>query len=169
MRKYGSWLLLLVLLYAIQTSLLPRFSYNGISPDLMLLLIVSFSLLEGAKYGVLMALGAGILKGVASGAFFGIDAFSFIVIAFIIGQFYNQVYREARFLPLVAASGATVLYYSMVVVFLYMLGFKFSFVEHIQNVLLPMIIYHFIFSYPVHRLTVKMDALTRTEWSKNGS
>lgn len=169
MKKYGSWFLLLIFLYAIQTSILPNFGYNGISADLLLLLIVSFALLEGSKYGTIMALGAGLLKGIASGTFFGVDAFAFIVIAFIIGRFYNQVYREARFLPLVAAGGATIIYYATIIAFLFMMGYRFSFVEHAQNVLLPMIVHNFIFSYPVHKLTVKMDALTRTEWSKNGS
>lgn len=169
MKKYGSWLLFLMILYILQSSLLPILAYNGQSPDLLLLLVVSFSLLEGSKYGTLLGLGAGLLKGLATGTFFGIDAFSFVIIAFVIGKFYNQVFREARFLPLVASVGATVAHYAIVVVFLFMLGFRFSLSEHIQSVLLPMIVYQFIFSYPVHRLTVKMDALTRAEWSKNGS
>jgi len=168
-KKYGYWFLFLVALYIIQSSLLPFFSYNRQSPDLLLLLVVSFSLLEGPKYGVLMGLGAGLLKALTTGTFFGIDAFSFVIIAFFIGRFYNQVFREARFLPLVASVGATVAHYVIVVIFLLMLGFRFSILEHIQNFLLPMIIFQFIFSYPIHRLTVKMDALTRAEWSKNGS
>lgn len=169
MKKYASWFLFLIILYAIQSSLLPIIAYNGQSPDLLLLLVVSFSLLEGPKYGTLMALGAGLLKGLASGTFFGIDAFCYVIIALVVGKFYNQVFREARFLPLVASAGATAAYYVMVVVFLFMLGFRFSIIEHIQTILLPMVIYQFVFSYPMHRLTVKMDTLTRTKWSKNGS
>lgn len=169
MKKYGYWFVFIVVLYVIQSSLLPFFSYNRQSPDLLLLLVVSFSLLEGPKYGVLMALGAGLLKALASGTFFGIDAFSFVIIAFVIGRFYNQVFREARFLPLVASVGATVIHYVVVLAFMFMLGFRFSILGHIQSVLLPTIVYQFVFSYPIHRLTVKMDALTRAEWSKNGS
>lgn len=169
MKKYGYWFLLLIVLYALQTSLLPIIAYNGQSPDLLLLFVVSFSLLEGPKYGTLMALGAGLLKGLASGTFFGIDAFSFVIIALFVGRFYNQVFREARFLPLVASAGATVAHYVIIVLFAFALGFRFSLLEHIQNFLLPMMVYQFIFSYPVHRLTVKMDTLTRTKWSQNGS
>ncbi|MBO6303504.1 MAG: rod shape-determining protein MreD [Selenomonadaceae bacterium] len=169
MKKYGYWFLLLIVLYAFQTSLLPIIAYNGQLPDLLLLFVVSFSLLEGPKYGTLMALGAGLLKGLASGTFFGVDAFIYVVIALVVGKFNNQVFREARFLPLVTSVGASVAYYVIFVVFLFMLGFRFSIINHVQSVLLPMVIYQFIFSYPIHRLTVKMDTLTRTKWSKNGS
>lgn len=169
MKKYGLWLLFMIILYALQSSLFPLFSYNRQSPDLLLLLVVSFALLEGPKYATLMALGAGLLKGLGSGTFFGIDAISFVIIAFVIGKFYNQVFREARFLPLVASVGATLAHYVIVVIFLFMLGFRFSVLEHIQSALLPTLLFQLIFSYPIHRLTVKMDALTRAEWSKNGS
>ncbi|MBR3622938.1 MAG: rod shape-determining protein MreD [Selenomonadaceae bacterium] len=169
MKKYGRWFLFLIILYAAQTSLLPIISYKGISPDLLLLLITSFALLEGAKYGTLMALGAGLLKGFGSGTFFGVDTFSFVVIAFLLGRFYNQVYREAKFLPLAASIGVTALHYFIFASFMFMLGFRFSPLEHMQNVLLPMLVYQLVFSYPVHRLTVKMDDWTRREWSQNGS
>ncbi|MBR3723613.1 MAG: rod shape-determining protein MreD [Selenomonadaceae bacterium] len=169
MKKYARWFLFLIVLYSLQTSLLPIISYRGISPDLLLLLITSFALLEGAKYGTLMALGAGLLKGLGSGTFFGIDTFSFMIIAFFVGRSYNQVYREAKFLPLAASVGVTTLHYLIFASFMFMLGFRFSPLEHMQSVLLPMLLYQLVFSYPVHRLTVKMDAWTRREWSQNGS
>ena len=169
MKKYGYWFLFLVMLYALQTSLLPIISHHGISPDLLLLLVTSFALLEGVKYGTLMALGAGLLKGLSSGTFFGVDAFSYIIIAVIVGRYYNQVFREANFLPLIAAIGVTTLNYMIYTSFMFMLGFRFSLLEHIHSILFPMLIYQFVFSYPMHKLTVKMDALTRKEWSQNGS
>ena len=51
MRVIGLWAMLMIVLYALQTSLLTFISFDGFSANLMLLLTVSIAFLRGNKYG----------------------------------------------------------------------------------------------------------------------
>lgn len=168
MVEIKNWFFVLIILYVVQTSILPYVAYNRQSPDLLLLFVMSFAILKGSKRSVLVGLTAGLLKGLAGGSFFGVDAFSYTLIAFIVGRFHRDVYKESIVMPFVAGVTTTLMYYAIVMAFMIMFGFKFSILEHVQNILLPMIVYEFIFSYPIYRLTVKLNAPKRAEWRRYG-
>ena len=63
MRIIGLWAMLLILLYALQTSLLTFISFDGFSANLMLLMTVSIAFLRGHKYGVFFGFMAGLFVG----------------------------------------------------------------------------------------------------------
>lgn len=161
MRKFGLWAAFVMGLYVLQSSILPLLSYHGISPNLMLLLTVSYAFLRGMRYGTLMGFCAGLLQDLATGTFFGIDVFSFMAIGCICGKFSDQVFKEQLFLPLTVSLVATAAHYFILAFFMFLLGFRFHFILHMQSVLLPMLCYQFVFAYPVHRAAYWMDRYVR--------
>ena len=74
MKQFGRLAAFTAGLYVLQTSLLPLIAYRGISPDLMLLLTVSFAFLRGARQGGGRAAAAGALAAHVVGGF-GFGAF----------------------------------------------------------------------------------------------
>lgn len=152
-----------VLLYVLQTSFLPLIAYRGISPDLMLLLTVSFAFLHGARYGSLMGFCAGLLDDLATGTFFGINIFSRTIIGFVCGRFSDQVFREQLLLPIFAALMATAVNYFITAAFIFMLGYSFNILNHIQTYLPVALYYQLLFAYPVHVLTIKVDKYIRDQ------
>ena len=61
MKIIGLWAMVLILLYALQTSLLPFVNFDGFSANLMLLLTVSVAFLRGHEKGAFFGFMAGLL------------------------------------------------------------------------------------------------------------
>lgn len=59
----------IVLLFTLQTSFLPLIAWHGVSPDLLLLLTVSFAFLHGARQGAFLGFVLGLMQDLATGTF----------------------------------------------------------------------------------------------------
>jgi len=157
MRKFGRLALFVIALYVLQTSLLPMIAYRGISPDLMLLLTVSFAFLRGGRQGGLMGFSVGLLQDLASGTFLGINAFTRMLLGMFFGRFSDRVFKEQFFLPVTASITAIIANYFILALLMVLLGYRFNLVSSLQTMLIPMLIYQLAFAYPVHRLTYELD------------
>jgi rod shape-determining protein MreD len=100
----------LLVIALLQTSAMPSLSLSGVMPDLMLLVVVSWSLLRGTREGLLWALGGGLLLDLLSGGPFGVAVVSLVLSSVIIGMGELNVVRDSLWLPLVASVLATVVY-----------------------------------------------------------
>lgn len=165
MKKFGIWASFVVGFYVLQSSLLPLVAYHGISPNLLLLLTVSFAFLRGPRYGVLMGFCLGLLQDLATGTFFGVDVFSCMAIGLVCGKFSDQVFKDQFFLPLLASLASTVFHYALLLTFMLLLGYRFSLAGHMQCTLLPMLFWQFLFAYPVHQLAFRLDKHVREKYS----
>ncbi len=76
MKNAGATALLVIILYALQTSILPLIAYHGVTADLMLLFVTSTAFLKGACVGALSGFAVGVLQDIASGTFLGVNAFT---------------------------------------------------------------------------------------------
>ena len=153
MKKFGRLALFVIALYVLQTSLLPMIAYRGISPDLMLLLTVSFAFLRGG----LMGFATGLLQDLASGTFLGINAFTRMLLGMFFGRFSDRVFKEQFFLPVTASITAIIANYFILALLMVLLGYRFNLVSSLQTMLIPMLIYQLAFAYPVHRFTYELD------------
>ena len=132
-------------------------AYHGISPNFMLLLTVSFAFLRGMEQGTLMGFLTGVLTDLATGTFFGIHAFTYLLMGNLCGRFANRVYKDQFFWPVFASLGVTALNYFILALLMVLLGYRFNPISNVQATLLPMLIYQLAFAYPVHYLTYKLD------------
>ena len=156
MKIFLLWLAFVCGMFVVQASLLPLVSYGGISPDLLLLMVVSISFLRGSRMGVFMGFLAGLLQDLVTGTFFGMNIFSKMLIGYVGGVFSNRVFKEQVFLPLFASALATVLNYAVVLLIMFLLGYSYSIPSHLETVLLPMLWYNVLLAVPVHILTARM-------------
>ena len=157
MRNFALWTILTLGLYILQSSLLPMFSYNGISTNFMLLLTVSTAFLLGHRYGVFMGFASGLLQDLATGSYFGCDIFSYMTIGLLCGKFSDQIFKDQFFLPVIASVFAMIMHYFVMVSFIYMLGYKLNLQWSLQYALMPMIFYQLAFSYPTHKLVYEFN------------
>lgn len=144
------WGAVLVTAYVLQTSFLPLLNFNGIGMDLLLLVVVSFSLLKGQRFGVLLGFMAGLLQDLASGTFFGMNTLSKMMIGYIFGLASQQVFKEKFFLPVIGAAMATGINYLVLALLMLLLGYRFNPLYNFENVLLPMLIYNMVAAFPIH-------------------
>jgi len=87
---YIKTFLVFVLLAIIQITLVPFLSYKQIAPDLILILVVFFTLNTGQLKGTIMGFTVGLLFDILSGGIIGSAAFSKTLCGFLTGYFYNE-------------------------------------------------------------------------------
>ena len=157
MKTFGAWALLTAFFYVLQTSLLPIFAYHGISTNFMLLLTVSTAFILGANKGLFMGFAAGLLQDLTTGSYFGCSIFSYMLIGLGCGKFSTHVFKEQFFVPVLTSIPAVAFHYSIMMMFMLLFGYRFDIEAHAGQTLLPMMLYQFIFAYPVHRLVYNFD------------
>lgn len=157
MKKIGKWAAFAAALFVLQTSILPLMAYHGITADLMLLLTVSFAFLRGAKQGAFMGFSVGLMQDLATGTYFGVNTLARTLMGLLFGQFSDRVFKEQFFLPVLASMGATILNYFILALLMVLLGYRFNLESHMQQMLVPMLLYQLAFAYPVHYLTYRLD------------
>jgi len=111
MSRRETFLLTLSILGAVilQASVLPMFIDSFYKPDLLLIIMVVLALRFSYGTGAPLAWGLGLLKDVFSSLYLGLNAFSFLVVFFIIRSVADRLYAESGFLYVVTVSSATLI------------------------------------------------------------
>ncbi len=112
---------LAVLAAVLQVAVFAQVRLLGVSPNIVLLVIVSVVLLRGLGDGVLLALVAGLVLDMASGAPFGLSIACLLGAVLVASLGQANVFSAARYLPLVMTV-LSVVVYNLLFLFLLRLG-----------------------------------------------
>jgi rod shape-determining protein MreD len=98
MRSEYIWSIVLFFpLLIIQTTVVPFISVNGITPDLILILLVFYTVRNGQVYGTVLGFVYGFLFDLITGSLLGSTMLSKTIAGFIAGYFSNENKREIYF------------------------------------------------------------------------
>lgn len=161
MKVFAMLAIIIISMYAAQTSLLTYLDYNGVSANLMLLLITSAGFLRGHYFGVALGFCVGLLQDFSTGDFFGCATFAYMAVGFIFGKFSESVVKDQFLLPVLSAPIAAAIYFFITTIFIYMLGYPIYIFHAAQTILKPLIFYQLIFSLPVHKMVYDFDKFVR--------
>lgn len=109
-------ILLLISVALIQSTVMPHLTLWGVKPDLMLLVVISWSLLRGAREGIIWGFIGGLCLDLFSAAPFGLSALALLIVSFLSGLGEATVFRTHIILPL-----ATVFFASLIYDFIFLL------------------------------------------------
>lgn len=157
MKKALIWLVTVLLLCALQTSFLPLFSWNGISPDLLLVFSASVAFLYDNRIGAFAGFMTGLLQDLATGGIFGINTFSKLVIGYACGSFSRQVFKEKLLLPIFSAVAVTTINYAIIGALIFLLGYPFDLLLNLWKAFLPMLVLNIIPAYPLYVLAERLQ------------
>lgn len=130
---------------------MPHLVILGVKPDLMLLMVVSWSLLRGAKEGVVWALVGGIGLDLFSGAPFGTSTAALVALSLLAGLGELSVFRTHIALPLIATLIATLAYDLFFLLLLRMRGTSIAWADSLIKVVLPSILFNVLLALPVYK------------------
>ena len=153
----GLWSMLLILLYALQTSLLPVVNFDGFSANLMLLLTLSIAFLRGHKYGVFFGFMAGLLHDLTAGSYFGLATFSYMTIGLVFGKFSVNLFRDQSLLPVVSSIPALAIHFAITIGFLFLLDRQINLVKFLREDFWSIAVMQVVLAYPVHRVICELD------------
>jgi len=154
------WLVVIVIVIVMQSTLIPLIGINGICPDLLLVVVVSYALLSGKEKGVGMGFFAGLLQDLAFGSIFGINTLSKLATGYICGLAERKVFKEHVLLPVAATAVATIFNGLVMFIVLFMLGYKVDIGSAIMNNIVPLVGYNVIIAIPVHHLVYRLTVFT---------
>jgi rod shape-determining protein MreD len=153
-------ILLLSTTVIFQTTAMPHLTILGVKPDLLLLMVISWSLLRGAKEGLIWALVGGIGLDLLSGAPFGTSTVALAALSLLAGRGELSVFRTHIALPLVATLIATLAYDLFFLLLLYARGNSMAWTDSLIKVVLPSTLFNVLLSpfvykalYWLHRRT----------------
>lgn len=120
-----------------QAALIPHMRIAGVFPDFMLVLVVSWSILRGAREGVILALMAGLVLDLFSGAPFGLFTISYVCASLLAGLGASTGIQSRLAITLLAVALSTLCYYTIGLLMQYMAGQSVLWLETFTRVVLP--------------------------------
>ncbi len=153
---------IMILVAALQVTVMPQISLWGGRPDLVLLVVVSWALNATLEQGVLWAFVGGICKDLLSAAPLGTSLIGLILIVFAIHTVRQQLFSVGIFtLIWVSLIGTIIQEFSILIVLLFS-GFQPQFasqlgygimVDQFRLFIVPTIVYNLIGIVPIYLIT----------------
>ena len=138
-----------ILCIILQITIIPLFSIKGISPDLILILVISVSIQSGKFWGVVAGFSVGLVFDAFGTAFFGLSSFvnsiSAFVAGFLLGEQLKQRFGVIVGLILVSLLIRDWLYYTILSIGT-SIGFWATLFKHV----VPQSFYTLIFMVIIH-------------------
>ena len=138
---------IIVVALVIQLTLINSVTILGIKPDLILIVIVVFSLLKGAKEGTISGFTSGLLQDIFSTGLLGINALAKTVIGFTCGILKEKIfYEHILFLIPVITFIASFMQSILIFLLLHAFGIEYNLAWSLKQVTLPEALYSSLLS-----------------------
>ena len=118
MLRYLALILIPYLSIFLETTLLGFYPIMGSIPDLVLLFVVFYAILNGSKKGAAYGFLCGLFKDLYIGRFIGLYAVALALVALVVGRWETKVFKENFMVGLVVAIAGTAA--NAILVFLFM-------------------------------------------------
>jgi rod shape-determining protein MreD len=133
----------------------------GIKPDFSIMIIVAYAIMRGSSYGAFTGLGIGLLIDMMYGRTIGINALSYMVTGYIIGQAHENVFKDSFIPSFIFNFIAIIIFQHSFLLLSYfsnnISGTGFSYVYMLLQVILPQAVYNSIVWSIAYRYIYKLD------------
>ena len=158
---------MLAVLAILQSTVLPLFAVGGAKPDLVFLVVVSWSLLRGAEEGIVWGFIGGLLLDTLSGGPFGVSSLALMSMSLLTGWGEMNLFRGHFLLPLAIIPLGTAIYYALTLILLNVFGQPLPWGLTFLRVMLPAAFVNLVAMPFVHWFMTRMHRRTgqrQFEW-----
>lgn len=167
MSIYAS-ILILVAGVVLQSSLAPHLAVIGVKPNVVLPMVVAWSVVRGASEGVVWGFIGGLLLDLLSGAPVGISALTLTLVGFATNLGETAVFKSSLVLPLATVFAATLFNDGIQILLLQALGWDLTWVEAMARVALPTAILNAVLMplvyLPLHWVSGRVSGPGELQW-----
>lgn len=165
LRDRGIYGLLLGLAFVVlvQATLLPRVRFLGAQPNLLLVLVVSWSLVSGVAEGLVFAFLAGLAMDVVAGLPLGTSPLALMPVCFLAVIGRNSVYVNNIWLPVLLVALATPLEGWLMLFLRQLHGVPVDWAGASSRVILPALVLNVLLTIIVVRLMRRFGGWERAE------
>ena len=165
MFNYFLVILILIINFIFQTTILPNFTIAGVAPNTALILVITVALLKGKYKGAFIGLVAGMLQDMFFSKIIGINALIFFLIGYITGMLDNRTFKQGLILPFITIVISTFSYHIIYYMFMMFLSRDVSFFFMIKDIAFKEAIYNSIIFMFVYNQTVKYSKVTEINFA----
>ncbi|MBO4889408.1 MAG: rod shape-determining protein MreD [Lachnospiraceae bacterium] len=134
-------LLLILIGYLIQSTMIRILPMGGVAPNILIILTSCFGFMRGKKEGMFVGFISGLVIDILFGNIIGFYALAYLVIGYLNGFFASIFYPEDVKLPMVLITSSELVYCFIVYVFRFLIQGKLRFGYYFLHVILPEIVY----------------------------
>ena len=134
-------LLLILIGYLIQSTMIRILPMGGVAPNILIILTSCFGYMRGKKEGMFVGFISGLVIDILFGNIIGFYALAYLVIGYLNGFFASIFYPEDVKLPMVLITSSELVYCFIVYVFRFLIQGKLRFGYYFLHVILPEIVY----------------------------
>ncbi len=136
------YLVIIILALVIQTTIFTSLSFFVVVPDLILVLVVLFSLINGPNFGIKFGFISGLALDLMVGELIGLNALTKMMIGLIVGLLALRFYKENYVIPFVSVVFATIADQLLYALGMAIFGVQFSLLTLTEQMLLPLVLYN---------------------------
>lgn len=137
MRRVITLALLIILNFILQSTVFGFHNVSSISPNLMLILTMSFGIMRGRKEGMFVGFFCGFLADCMFSSVLGPYMFVYMVIGYVNGFFHKTYIVEDALLPLIVIVLDEFAFNITIYVIFFLLRNRLNFVDYIVNIIIP--------------------------------
>ena len=161
MKRRVIMIILILLTFVLQTTLMQTFAIASVSPNLPIILTVSFALMRGKREGMFVGAFFGILMDIFYGPVLGFHMLLFTYVGYFNGFCYRIFYDDDIKMPVLLIAFSDLVY--DLVVYLFQFFFR-------GRIIIPEVIYTALITLVVYRLLLALNhKLEKAEQRSVGS
>ena len=149
--------LLILVSYLIQSTMIGILPMGGVAPNLLIILTSSFGFMRGKKDGMFIGFISGLIIDILFGKIIGFYALIYLVIGYLNGFFASIFYPEDIKLPMVLITSSELVYCFLIYVFRFLIQGKLRFGYYFVHVILPEIVYTLFVTIIVYKVILKIN------------
>lgn len=134
--------LALGLIALLQTAIGPQLALMRVRPDVILIIVLAWTLVYGPREGVVLGFAGGIWLDLFSGGFMGASSLALIAAAVPAGLGYTTLFRTNLLVPIAAGILGTLTYSLVYYGLIWMLGDVGAFLPTFVRLIMPAVLYN---------------------------
>jgi len=149
--------ILILFCFLLQSTVFHALSFNGIIPNLLIILTASYGFMGGRKSGLITGFVSGLLLDIFFGDAIGFYALIYMYIGYINGLFSKIFFPEDIKLPLCLIAGSDFAYNFLCYCLLFLLRGRFQIGFYFTHIILPEMVYTIGISLILYPIILKLD------------
>lgn len=155
--------------FLLQSTVFQGLSFNGIVPDLMVIVTASYGFMKGEDRGIIVGLFCGLLCDIFFGEVIGFYALILMYIGYINGKFSGGFYPDDIKLPMILIVLSDLTYCMTCYVFQFLVRGKFDFPYYFSQIIIPEMIYTTVVTIFLYPLILIADYGIKKKEKKGGN
>ncbi len=161
MKRFITLTALVLICFLLQTSAFKFLELNGVVPNIMLILTMSFGLMRGRKEGMLVGFFCGLLVDIFFGFAIGPYAMIYMLIGYVNGFFHKLYYVEDVLLPMVMIAINDLAFNLIIYTVFFVMRNKMNLVSYLEHVIIPEILYTVLATLILYKIFTKINSFLK--------